>query len=117
MGSPPPSNLYTQLGQTSVSFFFMISSFSFLSKLINLKKEEFNWKSFFVSRFFRIYPLYLFSFLMLVIIVMQISGWEIQVVYCKYIRSVLKWLFFTFFGNESINNQGYTSGQNHTLLN
>jgi len=105
----PESNLYIQLGQTSVAYFFMISSFLFVSKLLNSQKEEFNWESFFISRLYRIYPLYLLSFFLILVIVMHLSVWEIQVDYDHYFRSILKWFSFTLFGYEHINNQELTS--------
>ncbi|WP_452599004.1 acyltransferase family protein [Pontimicrobium sp. MEBiC01747] len=103
----PKSNLYVHLGQTSVSLFFMISSFLFISKLLN-SKTAFNWKQFYKSRLLRLGPLYLFSLLLLLICIMEISNWQIVVEFKTFIISILKWLGFTIFGEPILNNVYYT---------
>ncbi len=99
----PKSNLYVQLGQTSVSLFFMISSFLFISKLLN-SKEGFNWKRFYASRLLRLGPLYLLSLLFLFLCVMEISNWKLMVDFNAFAISILKWIGFTIFGEPIINN-------------
>src|ERR1035437_3929118 len=66
----PKSNLYAHFGQTSVQLFFMITSFLFISKLLNTNKKAFNWNNFFLSRIFRLVPLYFFSIALIFISVM-----------------------------------------------
>ncbi len=99
----PKSNLYVQLGQTSVSLFFMISSFLFISKLLN-SEEVFNWKKFYTSRFLRLGPLYFLSLLFLLFCVMEISNWKLMVDFNAFAISILKWVGFTIFGEPIINN-------------
>jgi len=103
----PKSNLYVHLGQTSVSLFFMISSFLFISKLLN-NKEGFNWKQFYISRFLRLGPLYFLSLIIVLLCVMEISNWKLMVDFKVFIVSILKWIGFTIFGEPILNNVSYT---------
>ena len=57
----PPSRVYSHFGPTSVSLFFMITSFLFFSKLIEAKGKNIDWLKLYTSRFLRIFPLYIFS--------------------------------------------------------
>ena len=72
------SNFYAQLGSTSVAFFFMISSFLFVSKLLNSKENKFDWKAFFVSRIFRLVPMYYISVIIIVLLALTITNWELK---------------------------------------
>jgi len=49
----PPSNLFTQLGQASVSLFFMITAFLFYGKVLDNKNGSIDWLKFFVGRLMR----------------------------------------------------------------
>ena len=60
----PKSNLFNHFGQTSVLFFFMITSFLFTNKLINAKEKKINWNRFFISRIFRLFPMYFISIIL-----------------------------------------------------
>lgn len=104
----PNSNLYNQFGQTSVSLFFMITSFLFISKLLNSNEKGFNWRNFFISRIFRLVPMYYFSIWLIIIIVLFISQWQVNTGISEFIRSVVNWCFFTIYETSYINNSGYT---------
>ncbi len=105
----PKSNLYTQLGETSVSLFFMITSFLFLTKLLNTNDKKFNWNDFFISRFFRLVPIYLVSILILVIIIFTISNWELEVTLTELIKEIFCWGTFTIAGSPKINGFLFTN--------
>jgi len=105
----PASNLYNQFGQTSVSLFFMITSFLFISKLLNSDKKDFNWRNFFISRIFRLVPMYLFSIWLIFISVMFISQWKLNVELAEFFLSICHWLLFTVYNTPNINNSGFTS--------
>jgi len=105
----PDSNFYSQLGQTSVALFFMITSFLFITKLINTGEKFFNWKHFFVSRIFRLAPMYYFSLTIIIIYVMFISNWKLNVPAIEWIQSIAQWLLFTTIDMPLINNVGITS--------
>ncbi len=102
----PKSNLYTQLGQTSVSFFFMITSFLFITKLLNSTEKEFNWRAFFISRIFRLVPLYYFLLVLLVLYVMTNTHWQLTVSILSFLKSMFYWGIFS---TADINNYNLTS--------
>jgi peptidoglycan/LPS O-acetylase OafA/YrhL len=105
----PKSNLYTLLGQGSVSLFFMITSFLFVSKILNAKEGHFNLKQFFISRLYRLTPLYLFTIVLLIVIVMCVTNWHLNVSVLQFLNSIVAWLLFSVFGNPSINNSDFTT--------
>lgn len=105
----PKSNLYNQLGQASVSFFFMITAFLFITKLLNTNNQKIDWNTLFISRFFRLVPMYLVSILSLVLIVFIISDWELNVSLIRFTKEMLDWGAFTIFGSPSINGSSFTS--------
>lgn len=64
----PPSNFYTQLGQSGVTLFFMITGYLFWGKIIS-SDRRLSWVNLYIGRVFRIGPLYFLSiFLMLFVI-------------------------------------------------
>ena len=97
------SEFYTHLGGSSVSFFFMITSYLFVSRILLIDKIEMNWRRFFFSRFLRLFPLYLFSVLILLFIVFYTSGWLIHVPHLKLIKNICYWLSFTIVSDGIIN--------------
>lgn len=105
----PKSNLYTQFGQTSVSLFFMITSFLFISKLLNSNEKGFSWRFFFLSRIFRLVPMYYFSLSLIIISTMFISDWQLNVGLAEFLKSIFDWCFFTIYETPHINNSGFTS--------
>lgn len=105
----PDSNLYNQLGQSSVALFFMISSFLFISKLLNFKGIDYPWKSFFIGRFFRIVPLYFFSFTLVVLIVGILSEWTLQVSGFDFCKNLFRWSGFGMLGQPDLNGVYYTA--------
>jgi len=99
----PNSNLFNHLGQSSVSLFFMISSFLFISKLLNFKGDQYPWKAFFVGRFFRIVPLYLLSFTMVVLIVGVLSDWTLRVSGFDFLKNLVRWSGLGILGQPDLN--------------
>ncbi|MEP7171057.1 MAG: acyltransferase, partial [Bacteroidota bacterium] len=106
---PPRSNLYNQLGQTSVSLFFMITSFLFITKLMNSSAKGFNWRDFFLSRLFRLAPMYFFSISILIVLVMFLSKWKLNVEIPQFIKSIVDWGLFTINNTPGINNSSFTT--------
>lgn len=105
----PNSNLYDQFGQSSVSLFFMITSFLFVSKLLNLSEKEFNWRNFFISRIFRLAPMYFFSIWLILLCIMFISHWQVNVELSEFLNSIFHWALFTIYNFPNINNSEFTS--------
>lgn len=101
----PESNLFSQFGSTSVSFFFMITAFLFVGKLLDSKDKEFNWTNYFVSRFFRIAPLYYLTFIVIFALVMANTDWQIKESLFRYLISIGSWM--TFLVVKSLNINGF----------
>lgn len=105
----PKSNLYTHLGQTSVAFFFMITAFLFVSKLLNANEKGINWKALFISRFFRLTPMYLVSIALVTLIVLVISDWQLKSGAVSFAKDLFYWSTFTIFSGPNINENEFTS--------
>ncbi len=105
----PDSYLFNQLGQSSVALFFMISSFLFISKLLNFKGAEYPWKSFFIGRFFRIVPLYILSFVLMILIVGILSEWTLRVSAFDFLKNIIRWSGLGILGQPDLNGVGHTA--------
>lgn len=100
----PKSDFFNQLGQVGVAFFFMISAFLFVNKLLVFKGDSYNWRSFFMKRFFRLVPLHFFAVGLILLVVFIQSNWELQTGFGRLVKDVLKWLGFGVLGLGDINN-------------
>ena len=99
----PASNLYRQLGEASVSMFFMITSFLFYTKLLESKGGKFDWSKFFVGRILRLTPLYLFAVIIVFVLVTIASNGVAQDSALYITKSIVRWLSFTILGAPDIN--------------
>jgi peptidoglycan/LPS O-acetylase OafA/YrhL len=99
----PPSNLYTHLGQTSVSLFFMITSFLFYTKVLESKSKPIDWGRLYLGRVLRLVPLYLFVIGLLVLIVALLSGGAVNESPVKLAKGLIRWLTFTVLGAPNLN--------------
>lgn len=100
----PNSHLFNHFGQTSVVLFFIITAFLFITKLIETKNYYFDWKKYIVSRFFRMFPLYFTSILVVFFIVGFYTNFTVKTSLVEVSKSALSWLFFTINGTTDINN-------------
>jgi len=91
---PPPSNVYSQFGSTSVAVFFMITSFLFFSRLLQARNGDLDWLKLYVSRGLRIMPLYLFALFIVLTIVAVLSHFTLHESPGKVIVEILQWLAF-----------------------
>lgn len=99
----PKSNLFNHLGQTSVVIFFIITSFLFVTKLIKTKNVGFNWKKYIISRFYRLFPMYIFSIFIIFICIAYLTNFKIKDTLINNFRSSLSWVFFNINGPTNIN--------------
>lgn len=106
---PPKSDFFIQLGQSSVSFFFMITAFLFISKLLNTNQNVFNWNTFFISRLFRLVPMYFVSVIILVLIIFIMSDFEMKEGFIPFFNSLFHWGIFTIISSPPINESIYTT--------
>lgn len=105
----PESAFYNQLGQTGVAFFFMITSFLFVTKLLQSDEKPIRWDQLFVSRLFRLAPMYFVSIILLVFVVMILSQWHRQVSFSRLMGELACWVTFTIPAAPNINGSVLTS--------
>lgn len=105
----PPSQIYTHLGQSGVVMFFMITGFLFFSKLIDSNHSPLDWTALYVSRIFRIVPLYLFAVGGMFLIVAILSNWQLREPIESLVGGVANWLMFTLKGSPDLNGVTATS--------
>ncbi len=98
----PDNRLYHHLGETSVVFFFMITAFLFISKLLDAQ-HPMQWKKFFIGRIFRLTPVYLCSVAIMVFIVFWISDWMLKVPLVELAQEIFYWGTFTIIKPGPIN--------------
>lgn len=105
----PPSNFYTQLGESSVSLFFMITGFLFFTKMIDSRDKSIDWLRFYVARILRLVPLYLLVISTVFVIVGIETGWTLQTSFFILLKDAVRWLTFTILGNPALNGFESTS--------
>jgi len=99
----PNSNFYVQLGQSAVSLFFMITSFLFTKKIIREQIKSTSLSQFYITRFFRIYPLYIFINIFVFNLVLFQTSFNLKVSSGQFALEILKFLFCGLFGFTTIN--------------
>lgn len=100
----PNSNLFNHFGQTSVVLFFIITAFLFMSKLFETKNYSFNWNKYILSRFLRMFPMYITSVLVVFIMVAFFTQFTIKATLLEMVNSILSWLLFSINGAMDLNN-------------
>lgn len=105
----PPSNLFVQLGQGSVALFFMVTSFLFVSKMLDEKAQRIDWLKLYASRVARLFPLYLLALSFVFLFAAFESDWKLAVSVEHLLTSVFKWITFTINGKPDINGVKNTS--------
>ncbi len=96
----PPETYYANYGFVGVALFFMITGFLFTAKLINDQGKT-NWFRLYESRFFRIFPLYIFAIIVISMIVFHQSNYQLNVSPIKLLEEYVKWGVFH---GQAINN-------------
>jgi len=88
----PPHNFQNELGKGSVAIFFMITAFLFWGRAH--AKCGLEPKKFFISRLFRIYPLYLLLVSLLFLVVAYESNWAAREPASAIVKEAVEWSFF-----------------------
>ena len=99
----PPTRLFRHFGQASVALFFMITSFLFLTKLLNSKKSGINWNRVYISRVLRLTPLYILAIFVIFAFVALISGGSLTEPLPLIAKNAMKWITFTVLGDPDLN--------------
>ncbi|WP_282629926.1 acyltransferase family protein [Empedobacter sedimenti] len=99
----PNNYLGIHLGESSVAFFFMITSFLFTNKLLNSKKQDLQfWKKILFSRIFRLVPLYFLIITFCILFVLTIDKFILNSSFYVFFIKCLKWYSFTILGYTEI---------------
>ncbi|HCA77573.1 MAG TPA: hypothetical protein DEP33_13810 [Alteromonas sp.] len=111
----PPEDLYQNFGKVGVAIFFMITGFLFFTK-INNSRGSLNWLALYSSRFFRIVPLYLAAFFIVLIFVFEATGYELHTSIGQLFKDLTKWgLFIGGFINDFGDTKRIIAGVDWTL--
>ena len=96
----PPESFYCLLGDSGVGLFFMVTGFLFWNKILT-SRGHVDWRKLYISRFFRLVPLYLFAVAFVVAIVFIAGGFKLYAPWWKVGKSILSWCLF--WGSPDIN--------------
>jgi peptidoglycan/LPS O-acetylase OafA/YrhL len=99
----PPSNLYTHFGPSSVTLFFMITGFLFVSRIIADHSSRIDWLRMLVARVLRLAPLYLLVLLLMAGVVAIVSGGRLAVAPTQALADMFRWASFTILGAPDLN--------------
>lgn len=87
---PPSDRLYALLGPFGVSMFFMITGFLFWAKVVD-KQGKPGWVRLYVSRLFRIGPIYLAAIAIMTLTVFASTGFHLRVGPFTLLRQLAEW--------------------------
>jgi peptidoglycan/LPS O-acetylase OafA/YrhL len=104
----PKSKFMNHLGESSVAFFFMITSFLFVSKLLDNRHKSFDWKHFFYGRFYRMAPVYFVFLTSIILITFILAQGKLLVPLPTFLSSIVSWAGFAIV-RPMINGCDYTS--------
>ena len=104
----PAPGVFRQLGVYSVEFFFMITSFLFVGKILDGKKRPIDWLRLYVGRVLRIVPLYLLAILTMCVLIGIDTGWAANEPVGQLVKHVGQWLSFNFVRESNINGHPLT---------
>ncbi|MEI8194682.1 MAG: acyltransferase [Phycisphaerae bacterium] len=96
----PPSDFYLFIGEGMVIFFFMITGVLFWSRVLEGKLTA---RRLLVSRVRRLYPMYLFSFLLIAIVALVLAGFKIQETPTQLAGEIGRWLAGGLCGSPALN--------------
>ena len=99
---------FIHLGHASIALFFMITAFLFTLRVIEGRQKPVDWVRLYVSRVFRLAPLYLAVILVLLVIVGVLSGFALAVPLPSLVKSAAVWLSFCFLGMPDVNAVDHT---------
>lgn len=89
----PPEAYFLNLGRVGVSIFFIITGFLFTEKLLKPNRSV-DWLKLYESRVFRLFPIYLFSLLLISVIIFVTQGFKLNVSILELAKQYGGWLVF-----------------------
>ncbi len=102
----PPSAFFTQLGQSSVILFFMITGFLFYGKAIK-SSGKIRWLELYIGRIFRIGPMYLFVTAVMLAIVLLNTGFVLHGSLFGFLRELFRLSLLGYYTPSNVIN-GYS---------
>lgn len=103
----PDSNFLNQLGNQSVTIFFLVTGFLFGTKLVS--STAINWTHFFKARFMRLFPAYFISILLLIGLVFYVQDFTLHDTPAAIVQQIAHWISFTYLDSPDINSLEHTS--------
>lgn len=100
--SAPPSAFYTLLGEAGVALFFAITGFLFWGKLLHENGTP-DWKKLYIGRLFRIAPLYLAAVFVLLLLVLNRTGFELREPAEDILLDTARWMGLGLLGQPDVN--------------
>ncbi len=98
----PPSAFYTQLGQSAVILFFMITGYLFWGKAIDAQ-GRLDWRTLYLGRIFRIGPMYYLVTIAMLAIAIGTTGFRLQEPAPALAHELARLSLLGYFGPGSIN--------------
>lgn len=86
-----PRHFFFNYGRDGVALFFMITAFLFWGKLIRSKQKPISWTQLYISRIFRIVPLYLLVVISVFICVGAMTHFTLQQPVNQFVKASAKW--------------------------
>lgn len=99
----PKDRIYELLGRKCVDVFFMTTAYLFIGKVLDAKCNPINWLALYVSRCFRLTPLYLLALSVLFVLVGVLSGWQSRTPVRPLLTGAMHWLAFSIFATPDLN--------------
>lgn len=105
---PPSPGVFHHAGGGSVILFFMITGFLFWRKVLRSKPGTIDWKALYVSRFFRLTPLYASVVATLLLLVFASTGFRAAHPPGTIAWGAFRWFTFTILGTPDVNGLVHT---------
>ncbi|MEN9307234.1 MAG: hypothetical protein RL173_1166 [Fibrobacterota bacterium] len=99
----PTTGIYENIAKTGVRLFFMITAYLFTSKLLSQPEQKIDWSQLFLSRVFRLTPLYFFVISLVISTIIVQSDFSINTSIFSILKNILHWLGFCIFDSPTIN--------------
>lgn len=103
----PPDTVFANLGPVAVTVFFFITALLFYRRAPRVSSLR-DWRTLYVSRLFRLAPLYLLVTALVIVIVFALDGFALKGRTGDNLQALAAWLAFGLFGNANFNGNPQT---------
>lgn len=93
---PPKINFINNFGKVAVCLFFMITGYLFIGKVYKDKQAsiKISWAKIYISRVFRIFPLYLVAVAVTILYTFIVHGYQLNVTLPQLAKEIVSWLLY-----------------------